>query len=1525
MKLKKLLYVVPFVAAGIALAACSGGGDNPGGSTSTPPTSQSSKGESSTPAPSSSSEDYSGTHTYKNLKYQFNNDAEHTINITNCDSLEEGVFEVPDTIEYNGKNYKVKNVAVTFYSNNTLTTVKLGQYVESLNPGFAEGCGNLASVTLSASLKSIPEGAFKYCEKLESITLPDGLLSIGKEAFRSTNLKSLVLPSTVKTLGIDAFSYNEELATVTLSADLEAIPERAFFNCNALGAIDIPSKVTSIGKEAFYACYQLSSVTIGEAVTNIGKEAFNNCHTLGFIDIPDSVTSMGEGVFRFSGLMKAVIGKGMTSITNQFSDATNLVTVVLGENVASIGEDTFNSSNNSNLKEIVVLSDLDLSEYSASRSGVNILHKASDSKYVFKDNYVSYERDDEVIIYKYYGNEKDVVIPSEYTRIGPKAFSGSSLESVTIPESIEYIDDGAFKSCRKLKTVNIPESVKSIYSAVFSNCTALESIVIPDGVEYLGGDAFYECSALTSVKLSKNITAINNGVFHNCTALESIVIPDGVGVIGNEAFAGCTALTSITIPESVVEISYNPFDGCSSLETVNFPDSLISFTPQLMRGCDSFEYTEYQNGKYIGDANNPYKYLVDTVKNDVTSFKVHQSTISIAEGALGELEDLAHLEIPFVGITKSDKGSNSEYSNDYFLGRMFGSYGYGSSKYYSVTAAYRNYYVPLSLTELVVTNADIQRSALGGCKSLQEVTLEKENLSIGDYAFAACEGLTTIELPNSLLAVGADVFQNCPNIQYTESGNCRYLGSSDNDYLCLLKCTDKNVTTIDVNPLTAVIAAKAFYMCEQLQTVTLNSGLAGIGNSAFYYCPKLNSVTLPATLKQIGNQAFASCGSLTSITIPSGVKVISYGAFSNCSKLQSVSLPNTVTKIDDYAFSDDILLQTINFPTSLTYIGANAFSHCNMISSIYLSDDITHIGDYAFYYTDLSSVSLSAKTVDIGDSAFLPRNASTYTVITIRGVEDAYEYLNSFTDRSHTFSYREKTSFTLLDTESHAITEVKLPENLTSIKNGLLMGLNGITTVNIPAGLTSIGEYAFANCNHLSSIVIPNTVTNIGEGAFRDMNLSVYNFDGAGSYIKTEDNDYFALVYLQHDDEINENTVIIGGNVNQSNHTLVDVVVPDSVLYISDGAFRSSNSMYTELQSVQLGKNVKYIGKNAFSVDTKLRVITIPKSVEYIGEDAFSDCFYVEAFYEGSAEDWAKIDVGEHDRPFENDWRLHLDSYPTFTYVSDENYSYYEDENHNVYNLASNKLSSIVSVDLTADFTGKQVISIAHNGFYSASALQTIVLPNTLKYIGSHAFEEDALIDSIVLPDSVEVVGIQAFRECNLSSVTLSKNLRYIGQGAFQNNDDLEVIELPEGLEFIGTYAFLGCDKITEVTIPSTVKEVEYDAFESIVFARIMGATEFDGYIFGDNLTTLVMSPDAVLNDYTFSPVSSLDKLYWLGEKSVATAASKNWDNKGIHIFENTEAANTFYFTSNGAGETAQGNWWYFDTDGKTIIEKVVS
>lgn len=62
------------------------------------------------------------------------------------------------------------------------------------------------------------------------------------------------------------------------------------------------------------------------------------------------------------------------------------------------------------------------------------------------------------------------IIPQGITTIGPMAFCGSHLDSLTIPPSVTTIGDSAFSDCSSLASIAIPSSVTTIGSAAFSGC-----------------------------------------------------------------------------------------------------------------------------------------------------------------------------------------------------------------------------------------------------------------------------------------------------------------------------------------------------------------------------------------------------------------------------------------------------------------------------------------------------------------------------------------------------------------------------------------------------------------------------------------------------------------------------------------------------------------------------------------------------------------------------------------------------------------------------------------------------------------------------------------------------------------------------------------------------------------------------------------------------------------------------------------------------------------------------------------------
>ena len=97
-----------------------------------------------------------------------------------------------------------------------------------------------------------------------------------------------------------------------------------------------------------------------------------------------------------------------------------------------------------------------------------------------------------------------ITLPSSVEQINHGAFHGcSSLESITIPSSVTNIGEYVFMSCKKLKVVTFqpPHQLQTIGQGVFSYCYALERIKIPPTVLEIGASSFKECKNLKEVDL----------------------------------------------------------------------------------------------------------------------------------------------------------------------------------------------------------------------------------------------------------------------------------------------------------------------------------------------------------------------------------------------------------------------------------------------------------------------------------------------------------------------------------------------------------------------------------------------------------------------------------------------------------------------------------------------------------------------------------------------------------------------------------------------------------------------------------------------------------------------------------------------------------------------------------------------------------------------------------------------------------------------------------------------------------------
>lgn len=162
------------------------------------------------------------------------------------------------------------------------------------------------------------------------------------------------------------------------------------------------------------------------------------------------------------------------------------------------------------------------------------------------------------------GNGKSYTV----TKIGMGAFN-STLEEVTLPPTLDEIEDSAFFKCSSLTEITIPEGVTKIGTNAFYGCSQLTSITIPSTIKNMD-TAFPSNPKLSQVTLTNGIYRISSSAFKDCTGLTEIKIPTSVYEICSDAFNGCTGLTSVTLEKGINIINRNAFKDCTKLTDVKY-------------------------------------------------------------------------------------------------------------------------------------------------------------------------------------------------------------------------------------------------------------------------------------------------------------------------------------------------------------------------------------------------------------------------------------------------------------------------------------------------------------------------------------------------------------------------------------------------------------------------------------------------------------------------------------------------------------------------------------------------------------------------------------------------------------------------------------------------------------------------------------------------------------------------------------------------------------------------------------------
>jgi hypothetical protein len=250
------------------------------------------------------------------------------------------------------------------------------------------------------------------------------------------------------------------------------------------GAVTIPSNinnlaVTGIGNAVFKQNFNLTSVTLPNTLTSIGNNAFDSCLLLTQIVIPDSVTNIGNYAFEVCfNVTNVILGNGLLSVGDySFYSENKLNTVVFGTNIASLGAHAFEST---------ALTSIRIPDTVTTMAGAVFQNCTHLTNAVIGSGATSVPGNG------FNGDSAltTVVFGPNVTAIGSQAFDGCGLTSVTIPDTITFIDISAFNSNPNLTSVVVGSSVATINQYAFAFCSRLAGIYFKGSAPALGSFAF---------------------------------------------------------------------------------------------------------------------------------------------------------------------------------------------------------------------------------------------------------------------------------------------------------------------------------------------------------------------------------------------------------------------------------------------------------------------------------------------------------------------------------------------------------------------------------------------------------------------------------------------------------------------------------------------------------------------------------------------------------------------------------------------------------------------------------------------------------------------------------------------------------------------------------------------------------------------------------------------------------------------------------------------------------------------------
>ncbi len=953
---------------------------------------------------------------------------------------------------------------------------------------------------------------------------------------------------------------------------------------------------------------------------------------------------------------------------------------------------------------------------------------------------------------------ENVVINDGVTTVGIGAFELCvNVKSITIPESVTTIGGWAFSNCDHVAKLVIPEGIQEIGDGAFYHCDYLDTVVVPGSVAVFGDGIFADCKRLANVTLCDGLTDIGLDTFDDCTSLTDIIIPEGVTSLRGGNFTGCVNLKSITIPVSVTGVGYGTFGDCINLQDVYYSGSekdwnkieaygknqpLFNATihygstgcahnyvkvGDVAKTCDVDGYSLYTcicghsyKADYVEAVGHIYDNGVVTTKPTCTVDGVKTFTcLTCDEGQYTET-------IPQTGHNYDDGVVTKDPTCTTNGVKTFTCANCGDTYTESVDNVKEHDY------QLVVNTSPDTTVCIKTykCTICGDTYTETVNASghtrVVIPEFAPTEtraGLTAGVRCSSCDAVlikqeVIPAFGATDDSSITSSGICGTnltwtyndeigtltisgTGAMDtyNSYNRPWESYEDNIKSIIIKEGVTTIGRYAFYDCDNLLYVSIPDSVITIYGDAFKGCESLINVEIPDSVTTLDSYAFYGCNKLVDVDFGSGVTSISNYAFTGCSSLIHVVLPESVYFIFDCAFQNCTNLKNVTFSKNVSIISQRAFDGCTALTDVYYSGTETQWSKISF---GTNNAPLETATIhynstgNIGDVG----HKHDFTVVWVDPTCTEKGYVSYSCDCGYEY-------IQCYDALGHSVEEIPLVLPTTE----------------------SVGYTRGKKCTTCGEILVEPVVvpiiseTEIAEDAG---GYIIFTYDEA-----TKTMEFFGKGYMDSYDPIQDSSVDIDER--------------------PWGAYGYSSTQY-----VVVHEGIKGINELSFYYFTGLKMISLPSSLEWIGDDAFYGCKNFATKYNGTEEEWKKVE-GHYGGVFFSDSSTivasgtHGDNL-TWTYDG-------------------------LSYTLTISGIGAME-NVAYNEYPWHEywlEVDNIIIEEGVTTIGDYAFYDEYRFKNITIPNTVTSIGYAAFYDCNyFKSITIPSSVTSIGDRAFYSCDGVE-------------------------------------------------------------------------------------------------------------------------------------------------------